>query len=334
MTGCSRWSSGRSRVESGQPLLSVVPLTVQSRFRPVPLAPDVPVRLSVFAAMRTDRNVYCLESPLALHRVLLHRAEAVTLIASLASPVTPAAVAASLPATGQLTADALAYLAAAGLVVQAEEAAEGTAGHPLDFAEDTGPALIGWSSTDLTFHTASTFGRHDHHFGGHLPGHAARPRRSGRQAAGGAVHPASPAALGGTARGGSVADGGHRGPPLDPPHGARPITITELGDLLYRTARVRSLITVDQESCRASRREPEAGYELSDRPYPAAAPATSLSSTPRPAIARALTRAFITMTRSATGSSRSARIARPSTSSLTAPGWPPSWTTRPRCSFP
>jgi hypothetical protein len=36
-------------IESGQPLLSVVPLTPRSRFRPVPLPPDVRVRLSTFS---------------------------------------------------------------------------------------------------------------------------------------------------------------------------------------------------------------------------------------------------------------------------------------------
>jgi len=35
--------------ESGHPLLSVVPLTMRSRFYPVPLAAEAPFRLSVYA---------------------------------------------------------------------------------------------------------------------------------------------------------------------------------------------------------------------------------------------------------------------------------------------
>jgi SagB-type dehydrogenase family enzyme len=260
------------RMESGQPLLSVVPLTVHSRFHPVPLNPDLPIRLSAFAGLRTDGSVYRLESPLALHRVLLHRAEAVTLLASLASAVTPAAVVASLPFAAALAADALAYLAATGMVVQAEDAAAGnadgtTADRPPAFAEDTDPDLLGWSPTDLSFHIASTLGRHDDDFGDTYPtGHTApvdpvvkpqtwpyirlhRPRWE-------ELHEADPTL--------TAAIEGRRSVRR---HGPAPVTLTELGDLLYRTARVRSLITIDQQTKRPAA-APLTGYELSDRPYP------------------------------------------------------------------
>ena len=140
-------------LESGQPLLSVVPLTGRARFRPAPPAADVPFRLSTFAELRTDGSEYHLESPLALHRVVLHRPEAVELIARLAAPTTAATFAAA-PAVPPAAA-ALAYLAGAGMVVQAEA----SSGHPPVFAEDADPALIGWSPTDLMFHTRSTIGQ-------------------------------------------------------------------------------------------------------------------------------------------------------------------------------
>ena len=69
---------------TGQPLLSVVPLAPQARFDPVPLAPDARVALSTFAQLRTDGREYRLESPLSLHRVQLHRPEALWLIGRLA----------------------------------------------------------------------------------------------------------------------------------------------------------------------------------------------------------------------------------------------------------
>lgn len=250
-------------LESGQPLLSVVPLTVESGFHPVPLAADIPIRLSAFAVLRTDGNTYRLESPLALHRVLLHRAEAVKLIASLASPVTTTALVASLPPIGQVTADALEYLTAAGMVVQAQGPVENL---PV-FAEDTDPALVGWSPADLMFHTFSTLGRHDHDFGATCPtGETApaepvskpqadqyiqlhRPRWEELREA----DPTLTAAI--------------EGRYSMRRHGARPITVTELGNLLYRTARIRSLITLNQEDRRAPG-GPEARYEFSDRPYP------------------------------------------------------------------
>ena len=250
-------------LESGQPLLSVVPITVGSRFHPVPLAADIPIRLSAYAALRTDGNTYRLESPLALHRVLLHRAEAVMLITSLASPVTPAAVVASLPPIGQVTADALEYLTAAGMVVQAEEPAE----NPPVFAEDTDSAISGWSPTDLMFHASSTLGRHDHNFGVTYPtGETAPAEPAVKPQANEYIQLHRP-------RWEELCE-------ADPPltaaiegrrsmrrHGARPITITELGDLLYRTARVRSLVTLEPQHHEVPG-SPEVGYELSDRPYP------------------------------------------------------------------
>jgi SagB-type dehydrogenase family enzyme len=252
---------------SGQPLLSVVPLTVHSRFVPVPLDPDIPVRLSTFAELRTDGNAYCIESPLALHRVLLHRGEAMLLIGALASPVTPAALVRGRPPLGPVTEGALEYLAAAGMVVQA-----GPAGENLPvFAEDTDPALTGWSPVDMMFHTRSTLGRHDHNFGITYPT--------------GETAPAEPVVKPQATHYIQL----HRPRwdelcAADPPltaviegrrsmrrHGARPLTVTDLGDLLYRTARVRSLIGIDQpgsEQPGPPGAETGTGYELSDRPYP------------------------------------------------------------------
>src|SRR6185437_9061990 len=112
-------------METGQPLLSVVPMTPLSRFHAVPVPPDVPVRLSTYAELRTNGQEFTLESPLSLHRVLLHRAEAISLIGLLGRPVTAAGYAAALPQLASVAADTLAYLVAAGMVVRAE-GTEGT----------------------------------------------------------------------------------------------------------------------------------------------------------------------------------------------------------------
>src|SRR6202035_5418670 len=82
--------------KSGHPLLSVVPLTMRSRFYPVPLAAEAPFRLSVYARLRADGREYAIESPRSLHRVVLHRAAAMRLLAPLARPVTPAPFTAAL----------------------------------------------------------------------------------------------------------------------------------------------------------------------------------------------------------------------------------------------
>jgi SagB-type dehydrogenase family enzyme len=254
------------RLESGQPLLSVVPLTARSRFRPVPLAPDVPVRLSTFAELRTDGNEYLLESPLALHRVVLHRVEAIWLMACLARPVTPATVATALPLADPVAADALEYLAAAGMLAGARAPRE----NPPVFAEDTDPALAGWSPADLMFHIRSTLGRHDQNFGITYPaGETVAPEPVVKAQASQYLQLHRP-----------------RWPDLyqaDPPltvaiegrrsvrrYAAAAMTAAELGELLYRTARVRSMMTPaagGHEHADAGD-APTAGGELSDRPYP------------------------------------------------------------------
>jgi SagB-type dehydrogenase family enzyme len=229
--------------ETGQPLISVVPITSRSRFHPVPLAPGVRVRLSSFAQLRTNGTEFVVESPLALHRVVLHRSEAVCLVGALGRFVTADEAATAAGRDRGFAADLLGYLRAAGMLSSA----------------DADPELAGWSPGDLMFHTRSTLGRHDHDFGatypsgnGQCPEPVVKQRRAGT---GIALHRPRWEELRCT----------------DPPftavlearrsvreQGSSPVTAEELGDLLYRAARVRSLIAAS------------AGDEpaLSDRPYP------------------------------------------------------------------
>jgi SagB-type dehydrogenase family enzyme len=229
--------------ESGDPVLSVVPLAERSRFRPVPLAPGVPVRISVFARLRANGRECNIESPLALHRVVLHQAEAVRLIAPLMSPITPAAYLAAVASADPVARNVLEYLVAAGMAVAGEPSAGGT----FTFAEDRDPATVGWSQIDMMFHTRSTLGRHDHDFGATCPIDPLEPP----------VKPVKPVKPGQPGQPGQPVPL-HR-PRLedlraaDPPltaviegrrsnrHPGPEITAEQIGDLLYRTARVRRL---------------------------------------------------------------------------------------------
>lgn len=270
-------------METGQPLLSVVPMTPLSRFHAVPVPPDVPVRLSTYAELRTNGQEFTLESPLSLHRVLLHRAEAISLIGLLGRPVTAAGYAAALPQLASVAADTLAYLVAAGMVVRAEGTEE-TEGHDSElpvFAEDTDPALAGWSGVDLMFHTRRTLGRHDNAFGATYPRGSGSPEQAVKPRLPGPSIPLHRprwedlAAVDPTL---AVAMEGRRSMRV---YGPEPVTAAELGVLLYRTARVRSLITppLSAESFRepdaAAGARPTAGAgangndpRLTDRPYP------------------------------------------------------------------
>jgi SagB-type dehydrogenase family enzyme len=247
---------------SGQLLLSVVPLTMRSRFYPVPLAAGAPFRLSVYACLRADGREYSIESPLSLHRVVLHRTAAMRLIAPLASPITPAAFTAALSLAEPAAAWVLEYLAAAGMVVGAQGA-----GNTSVFAEDLDTAVVGWSPVEMMFHVRSTLGRHDHNFGVTYPAGTTRPVEP-------VVKPQASWHI-----------------PLhtprwedlrrsDPPvvvamevrrsarrYAGSPITAVQLGDLLYRTARVRSLITA-APGAQDPPDVPARGTPYSNRPYP------------------------------------------------------------------
>jgi SagB-type dehydrogenase family enzyme len=260
------------KLATGQPLLSVVPLTPRSVFRRAPLSPDALVRLSAFAELRTDGREYRLESPLALHRVLLHRAEAIQLIGMLAGPSDPAEVTAVLGRLEPAATAALEYLIAAGMVAQAGVPSDPAMGEAPVFAEDRELALAGWSPADLTFHASSTLGRNDRPCGATYPMDGAGVPLSGEPV----VKTAGPRP--------AVTLHRPRWDDLcasDPPltvavegrrsvrdHGGDPVTVTEVGDLLYRTSRVRWLGDTREASGLAPR--VVAIRELSDRPYPGA----------------------------------------------------------------
>jgi SagB-type dehydrogenase family enzyme len=248
--------------ESGQPLLSVVPLTMRARFHPVPLIPAAPLRLSAYACLRAAAGEYTMESPLSLHRVALHRAAAMRLIAPLASPITPAAFTAALSPVEPAAASILEYLAATGMVV----AAQGVGGASV-FGEDLDTALAGWSPVEMMFHTRSTLGRHDHDFGVTYPAGTTRPAEP-------VVKPQASQHI--PLHIPSWDDLCRSDPPvvvaMERRRSARryaenPVTLVQLGDLLYRTARVRSLVTPAPGEQNPPD-VPAMGTLYSNRPYP------------------------------------------------------------------
>jgi SagB-type dehydrogenase family enzyme len=252
--------------ESGDPLLSVVPLAARSRFRLAALPPDVPVRMSVYARLRADGRECNIESPLALHRVVLHQAEAVRLIAPLMSPITPAAYLAAVASADPAVGRVLEYLVAAGMAVIGQPAAGQSARSAFTFAEDHDPATVGWSQIDMMFHTRSTLERHDHDFGATCPIAPLEPPVKPRaEQAGPSVplHRPQFEDLRATDPPLTMAIEGRRSQRR---HGLAAITAEQVGELLYRTARVRRL----------SSGEPDGARGDSDRPYPSGGDAYEL----------------------------------------------------------
>jgi SagB-type dehydrogenase family enzyme len=227
----------RSLATAGGVLLSVVPVSAQATFAPQrPHPVRHLLRLSRFAQLRVADDGLLLESPLAHHRVMLRHPDACRIAALLARPSTARGIASwrDLPEPDLL--DVLAYLVTASVVVTAD--ADGGGG----FAEDDDPMLTAWSPYDLMTHARSRLGRHDQPVGAAFAGR--RPTAPGpvaKLASGGPRHLLPRADVANI-----VAD--------DPPlaavmearrsvrrYGQSPMTVRQLGELLYRVARIRSL---------------------------------------------------------------------------------------------
>ena len=197
--------------------------------------------LSRFACVRRHRDGFIVESPLAFARVELSARALPRLSALLGGR--------GATATGR-TADSLAALLdAAGLLT-----GRGTDGRA---AEDRNPALRTWEFADLLFHARSRLGRHDAPMGatfeflGRLkPLPAVKPVMAGAirlpRPDLRAVERRDPSLTRALEQRRSVRDG------------ATALTVAQLGEFLFRVARVRS-------RRRAGTRLP---YETTSRPYP------------------------------------------------------------------
>ncbi len=239
------------------PLLSAVPIARHASFLPVDVDPIRPLRLSRFAAIRSCDDELLLESALAQYHVVLHRHLASRVVVALGGTASVNQIAVLLDVSPDLVADIVNYLVAAGVVLV------GTwdAGSPdARFAEDGDPTLARWSHHDLLFHSRSRMGRYGGQSGAVFP-HAdkhpspelVKPVRSGRRFA--LYRP-------------RIADLIAADPPLtevleskrlctELPE--RQLTAEQVGELLFRAARIRS---VSSESIGT-----EVNYDISDRPY-------------------------------------------------------------------
>ncbi|HET7460517.1 MAG TPA: SagB family peptide dehydrogenase [Longimicrobium sp.] len=214
---------------------------------PAPAAPGRPLRLSRFALLRVDDGRVCLESPRSPLRVWLE-AEAAAAVLALARPATPGQVARTAGIGAGAAAALLGLLRGAWLAVEADDGAPSP--------EDADPALAHWEFHDLLFHARSRMGRHVGGFGGTWrmegrfpPLPALRPPPAGPAVP--LPRPDLERLLGDDVPFTRVLE--ERRSVRD--EGERVVTLAELGELLFRAARVRRVI-------------PTPRGELSSRPYP------------------------------------------------------------------
>ncbi|WP_431927077.1 SagB/ThcOx family dehydrogenase [Nonomuraea jabiensis] len=220
-------------VHAVEPLLRVVPIARDARFRPPALAPGDTVRLSRFALVRRAEEGLVLESPLSRHRVTLAE-DAMPLLAALGRPVMV-----------KEAPEAIGHLVAAGMAVAGD-------------AEERDPALRSWDFHDLLFHARSRAGRHDQPFGAtfRFLDETPPPPVIKQPPEGAAVELYAP----------SLEEAAAADPPfttvLESRRSVRqyaaPPTVRQLGELLYRAARVRRVFGP----------APGMPYEASSRPYP------------------------------------------------------------------
>ena len=120
-------------------------------------APAGAVRLSRFAVVRRDGARLVVESPLGYARIELLSADALAAIGVAASSTTAASLAEAVGWSVEIATAWLGLLASAGALTADEASGP---------AEDAQPALLQWEFHDLFFHSRSRIGRHANPFGG------------------------------------------------------------------------------------------------------------------------------------------------------------------------
>jgi len=246
---------------AGRPLVTSRPIAT---FHADPgLGTSPRVALSRFALLRRQGTDAVIESPRSPALMVLHEPKLAALVAWLASPRRPDDVAASgadLPP--EAARGVLQMFSEAGLLVGIDDTGdEGGAGGRGKSEEEATQHLAQWNPTDLFFHSRSRGGRHANPFGGTWPLKGsfdplpAMPPFTGEPipltrpdlAAVAAADPPFTAVLEGRR---SVREHDDE----------TPITLAQLGELLYRAARVRTTTDPFHDGVQRERG--------TDRPYP------------------------------------------------------------------
>ena len=141
-----------------EPLATVIPLAIYHKFDSKMVKPEKRYILSRFAHCRREQNDIILESPLGYAQVKLHNAQALAMVAELGQPRNCQELSASFDGCSEDVASGfLNLLLNAQAVSEVDE--DGAV------LEDTNPALAQWEFHDLLFHTRSRLGRHNNPFG-------------------------------------------------------------------------------------------------------------------------------------------------------------------------
>ena len=235
----------------GRALVTVEATARGAQYQPSTVPVRATLRLSSFALLRSHEGALVLECPLVAHRVRLVDPAAAALVAMLGAAVTSAELIEQL--AGRLTATAvttlLEHLLGAGFIEIGQPA----------FPSDSDPVLRQWDYHDLLSHSRARSGRFDQPFGGVFPYRgqispqpAVKPAPDGPRIP--LYRPSLEQVLTRDPQLTTVIEGRTSVRQYAP----EPIAVEQLGEFLYRTARVRA-------SFGPSELTP---YEATTRPYP------------------------------------------------------------------
>ncbi|HVU68600.1 MAG TPA: SagB family peptide dehydrogenase [Ktedonobacteraceae bacterium] len=240
-------------------LATLFPISSSIKHTWVTIQMDQAYQMSRFAYLRRDENgSTCLESPLSHARIRLERPLAASLIYQLGSAVTPLELSQGVPAEEREHAMGLLTL-----LVMGDFAALTTSEGQLSTEQDQ--ACQQWEFHDLLFHSRSRAGRHDNEIGGtyrflsRFP-----PQPAIKQSAWPLSIPLfRPDMQRLRAEDPALTDVLEKRTSLRS-YGEQPITANQLGEFLYRVARVKEVYNNEESGDFTSRPYPGAGasYEL------------------------------------------------------------------------
>lgn len=225
--------------QSGRPLATLEPIA--PAFRLEEISADGKYLLSRFACLRRLDDNMMVESPLGHARVVIHDSRGAALLALLAVPHTAAELAAIMQEFDEATITAFIVLLANAKAVSA--CAENGR-----ITEDHSVPLRQWEFHDLLFHSRSRLGRHNYPYGGTfrfldgLPSLAAvRPSRPARRIA---LYKPDAQVLEADGVSFSRVTEARRSVRR---RGKRPLSAMQLGEFLYRVARVKEMHPASRE---------------------------------------------------------------------------------------
>lgn len=238
---------------NGIPLATLIPMGTGIPLQPPMIEENTTWRLSRFAYLRRDNTTWLLESPRTTARMALHGTLGISIISALTEPQTPTKLKTLGSGLESAEIQMLFSLAAgSGLIEQVNEQGE--------LSEDTDPALRQWMFHDLLFHSRSRWGRHNDPLGAtfpftdKLPPLPAVPEPRSTETV--PLFTPDLTTLSETDAPFSQVLEQRRSIRQ---HGDPPLTIRQLGEFLYRVARIRSVTPADPYS--------KQSYESSSRPY-------------------------------------------------------------------